>query len=138
MSEKESKAQVSEPAAVYTAALLDRPVGEITVRHLRELIREIVREEWGRPLYVDPEGYLVFPDERAYAAYLNVHPDKYPSELHAYYLDEHGFKICYSDWEPTPEKAQELREARRQIVHGETYRLEDVIKELGLEDIGDV
>jgi hypothetical protein len=138
MSKKESQAQVSEPAVAYTAALLDRPVGEITVRHLRELIREVVREEWRRPLYVDSEGYLVFPDERAYAAYLDAHPDKYPSELHAYYLDEHGFKIYYSDWEPTPEKARELDKARRQIAKGETYRLEDVIKELGLEDIGNV
>lgn len=138
MSEKESKAQVSESTAAYTAALLDRPVGEITVRHLRELIREIVREEWRRPLYVDSEGYLVFPDEGAYVAYLDAHPDRYPSEVRAYYLDEHGFKIRYSDWEPTPEKARELEEARRQIAQGETHRLEDVIEELGLGDIGDV
>ena len=81
---------------------------------------------------VDAEGYLVFPDENAYAAYLDAHPDRYPSELYAYYLDERGFKISYSDWEPTSEKAQELDKARRQIAQGGTYRLEDVIEELGL------
>lgn len=135
MSEKEPKVGVREPAVAYTAGLLDRPVGEITVRQLRELIREVVREEWHRPLYVDPEGYLVFPDERGYATYLDAHPDRYPSELRAYYLDEHGFKVCYSDWEPTPEKARELEEAKKEP----TVPLEEVraeLRELGLDVCG--
>jgi hypothetical protein len=73
-----------------------------------------VREE-GRPIVeIDDEGYLVFRDETTYAAYLDAHPDKYPSELRAYYIDPHGFKVHYSDYELTPEKVEELEAIRRE------------------------
>ena len=43
-------------------------------------------------------------------------------------MDPHGFKVHYSDYEPTPEKARELEEIRREpTVDGET-----VFEELGL------
>jgi hypothetical protein len=51
--------------------------------------------------------------------------------------DEQRFRAIYCDYEPTPEKAKELNEARKQIVEGKVHRLEDVIERLGLE-VGDV
>ncbi|TEU21976.1 MAG: hypothetical protein E3J21_01005 [Anaerolineales bacterium] len=115
----------------------DRSVGDMTVGELRALIREILEEERRRDYYIDEEGSLVFFSEEAYADYLDKQEGKLPSEVNAYFFDEQGWRCSYSDWEPTPEKARELDEARRQIAEGKVHRLEDVIKELGLE-IGDV
>jgi hypothetical protein len=112
--------RAAESAVAYTAqpgtvsAEAARRVSDLTVAELRGIIRDIVREEQ-RPLVdVDDEGYLVFRDEASYVAYLDSHPDKYPSELHAYFIDPHGFKVHYSDYEPTPEKAKELEEIEQE------------------------
>lgn len=52
--------------------------------------------------------------------------------MRAYFIDEQGYKAFYSDWEPTPEYAEELDEARREIAEGKVHAFEDVVKELGL------
>ncbi|TEU19407.1 MAG: hypothetical protein E3J21_03875 [Anaerolineales bacterium] len=130
MSEEENT--LRESTATYVTALLDRPVGEITVRQLRQIIQEVIREEQRAAVSIDAEGYLVFPDEASYAAYLDTQPDRDPSRIRAYFINEHGFKVLYSDWVPTPEKARELEEARRQITAGEVVDGEEVFRELGL------
>jgi len=91
---------------------LDQPVGIITVGDLRELVREVTREE--RRYYIDDDGYLVFLSEDAYADYLDKQEGKLPSEVRAYFMDEQGYKAFYSDWVPTPEYAKELDEARKE------------------------
>lgn len=125
--------EVHETPTTYVA---EQTVGQMNVADLRALIRQVIREE--QPFHLDENGYLVFHTEAAYAAYLRTQPDKYPSEINAYYIDEHGFKVYYSDYEPTPEKARDLEEARREIAEGKTQRLEDVITELGLVIIEDI
>jgi hypothetical protein len=118
--------------------ILDRPVASVTLGELvetfREVIHEVIREE--QEHYIDDEGYLVFSSERAYANYLNKQKGKLPSEVQAYFIDEHGVKVVYSDYEPTPEKARELAEARQRIAEGKAklYSLEEVAQELGLEE----
>jgi hypothetical protein len=138
--------QIAEAGVAYAADVeqqrpdlpaVDRSVGEMTVGELRALIRAVLEEERSRDYYIDEEGSLVFFSEEAYASYLDKQEGKLPSEVNAYFFDEQGWRCLYSDWEPTPEKARELDEARRQIAEGKVHRLEDVIKELGLE-IGDV
>ena len=76
-------------------------------------MRETLREEFA-PVSVDPRGYLVFPNEEQYAAYLGAFPDKLPSEVKAYFIDPQGFRVHYSDYEPTPKKARELDAARNE------------------------
>jgi len=73
------------------------------------------------------KGYLVFSSERAYAEYLDKQKGKLPSELQAYFIDEHGLKVVYSDYEPTPEKARGLAETRQRIAEGKAklYSLEE-------------
>jgi hypothetical protein len=138
--------QIAEAGVAYAADVeqqrpdlpaMDRSVGEMTVGELRALIRAVLEEERSRDYYIDEEGSLVFFSEEAYASYLDKQEGKLPSEVNAYFFDEQGWRCFYSDWEPTPEKARELDEARRQIAEGNVHRLKDVIKELGLE-IGDV
>jgi hypothetical protein len=142
----EAGKQITEARVAYAADVeqqrpdlpaMDRSVGEMTVGELRALIKAVLEEEWSRDYYIDEEGSLVFFSEEAYASYLDKQEGKLPSEVNAYFFDEQGWRCFYSDWEPTPEKARELDEARRQIAGGKVHRLEDVIKELGLE-IGDV
>ena len=142
----EARKQISEAKVAYVSDVErqrpdlpteDRSVGEMTVGELRALIRAVLEEERSRDYYIDEEGSLVFFSEEAYASYLDKQEGKLPSEVNAYFFDEQGWRCFYSDWEPTPEKARELDEARRQIAEGKVHRLEDVIKELGLE-IGDV
>jgi hypothetical protein len=142
----EAEKQIAEAGVAYVADVEqqrpdlpaeDRPVGDMTAGELRALIREVLEEERRRDYYIDKEGNLVFFSEKAYAEYLDKQEGKLPGEVNAYFFDEQGWRCFYSDWEPTPEKAKELDEARRQIAEGKVHRLEDVIKELGLE-IGDV
>jgi hypothetical protein len=113
-----------------TKLALDKPIGVLTVGELKELIRDVLREE--RSYYIDDEGCLVFLSEEAYADYLEKQGGKLPSEVRAYFIDEQGYKAFYSDWEPPPEYAKELDEARREIAEGKVYSFEEVVKELGL------
>jgi hypothetical protein len=110
----------------------EQTVGQMSIADLKDLVRQAIREE--QAFHLDDKGYLVFHNEAAYTAYLHTQPDKYPSEIRAYFIDEHGFKVYYSDYEPTPEKARDLEKARREIAEEKTHRFEDVIAELGLED----
>lgn len=93
---------------------LDQPINSLTVGDLKELVREVIREEQRKEYYIDDEGYLVFASEEAYVAYLDKQEGKLPSEVKAYFIDKQGFKAFYSDWEPTPEKAKELEEIRQE------------------------
>ena len=142
----EAERQIAEVGVAYAADVEqqrpdvlaeDRSVGEMTVGELRALIRAVLEEERHRDYYIDEEGSLVFFSEEAYADYLNKQEGKLPSEVNAYFFDEQGFKAVYCDYEPTPEKARELDEARKQIAEGKVHRLEDVIERLSLE-VGDV
>ena len=108
---------------------LDQPIGTMTAGDLKELVREVVREE--QCYYIDEEGYLVFFSEDDYADYLDKQEGKLPSEVRAYFIDEQGYKAFYSDWVPTPEYAKELEEARQEIAEGKVHAFEDVVKELG-------
>ncbi len=95
-------------------------------------IRRVLREEQRWEAYLDDEGYWVFADEDAYRRYLNRQKGKLPGEVRAYYLDTHGLKVRYSDWEPTPEKAQELESSRQ----GKTMPASAVwaeLREMGVE-----
>jgi len=106
--------------------ILDRPVASVTLGELVETFREVIREE--REHYIDDEGYLVFSSERAYTEYLGKQKGKLPSEIQAYFIDEQGLKVVYSDYEPIPEKARELAETRQRIAEGKAklYSLEAV------------
>ncbi len=125
MSEKDTP-----PATVSAEA--SRRIAALTVAELHVIIPPQERDEQRPLIDVDDEGYLVFRDEASYAAYLDAHPDKYPSELRAYFIDPHGLKVYYGDYEPTPEKARELEEIRREIAEGQVVDAEEAFKELGL------
>ncbi len=114
--------------------ILDQPIANLTLRELVETFREVIRQE--REHYIDDEGFLVFSTERAYAEYLDKQKGKQPSEVQAYFIDEHGFKVVYSDYEPIPQKSRELTETRKRIAEGRAklYSLEEVARELGLEE----
>jgi len=96
MSEKEpTDTSSSDRLAEAGVAYATRRVADLTVAELRDLIRQVVHEAQRPTVKIDDEGYLVFPDQASYVAYLDAHPDKYPSELNAYYIDPHGFKVYY-------------------------------------------
>ena len=115
-------------------AVLDKPVTALTLRELVETFQEVIRRE--QEFYIDDEGFLVFSTERAYAEYLDKQKGKQPSEVQAYFIDEHGLEVVYSDYEPTPQKSRELTETRKKIAEGgaKLYNLEEVTQELGLEE----
>lgn len=142
----EAERQIAEAGVAYATGVEqqrsdlpaeDRPVGDMTAGELRALIREVLEEERRKDYYIDQEGNLVFFSEKAYAGYLDKREGKLPSEVNAYFFDEQGFKAVYCDYVPTPEKARQLEEARKQIAEGKVQSLEDVIERLGLK-VGDV
>ncbi|MCS7187180.1 MAG: hypothetical protein N3B10_01140 [Armatimonadetes bacterium] len=105
-----------------------KTVAEMTVEELKELIRQVVAEQ--REYFLDEDGWLVFTSEEAYARYLERHPDKMPSELKACFIDEHGIKAYYSDYELTEEGLKRLEEARKDIEAGRIYTWDEIKREL--------
>ena len=88
-----------------------RTVSALTPRDLEQIVQRAVRQALHdeiKSVRVDPRGYLIFPNEQEYAAYLKTQPDKLPSEVKAYFIDPQGFRVHYSDYELTPKKAREL------------------------------
>lgn len=79
---------------------------------MRVIARQVLREEL-TSVQVDSRGYVVFPNEEEYVAYLKTQPDKLPSEIKAYFIDPQGFRVHFGDYEPTPKKARELRERKK-------------------------
>ncbi len=78
----------------------DRTAGELTVNELRDLIREIVREELHSDYAIDDDGRLAFVTEEGYARYVAKQGGRRPSEINAYYLDANGRKATYPDGQP--------------------------------------
>jgi len=109
---------------------LQHHVSNLTIGDLKELIREVIREELENSFYIDAEGYLVFASEKAYADYLDKQMGKLPGEVRAYFIDEQGFKCRYSDFEPTTKKVEELSKIKTEL----TIEGEQVWKEL--RDLG--
>lgn len=90
---------------------------ELTPQELMEMMRttmrQVLREEIAS-VRVDPQGYLIFPNEKEYATYLKTQSDKLPSEIKAYFIDPQGFRVHYSDSELTSKKARELKERKKE------------------------
>ncbi len=115
---------------------LDQPLSSITVGDLKELMQDWMREAIAKrrgDYFLDDDGYLVFTTEEAYAAYLDRHEAKLPSEVRAYFIDDQGYKTRYSDWEPTPEYADELDTAEKEIAAGKVHDFGHIVAELGLD-----
>lgn len=108
-----------------------KTVAGLTVEELAQLVRQIVHDELKMACTVDEQGYLVFRAEDTYARYVTLLGKK-PSQVNAYWVDEHGLKIRYSDNEVTPELARELEKARKEIEVGNYISHEQLRKELGL------
>lgn len=108
-----------------------KKVADLTVEEFVRLVKQIVHEELKGTCTVDEEGNLVFRDEESYARYLEL-TGKRPSEVKAYWIDEHGLKVRYSDDEVTPELMREIEEAKREAEEKGTIPYEQVRKELGL------
>jgi len=93
-----------------------RPLNQLTTNDLKEVVQAAVHEALRAEIasvHVDSRGYIIFPNEEEYAAYLKTQPDKLPSEIKASFIDPQGLRVHYSDYEPTPKKARELDAARR-------------------------
>lgn len=104
---------------------------ELTADDLKEIVRSAVREvlrEEITSVRLDSRGYLIFPNEAEYAAYLETQKDKLPSEVKALFIDEQGFRVRYSDYEPTPKKARELDAARGEQTVPDTVVRDDLQK----------
>lgn len=93
-----------------------KAIKELTADDLQAIVQKAVHEAMRAEITsvrVDSRGYLIFPNEAEYAAYLETQKGKLPSEVKAVFIDAQGFRVRYSDFEPTPKKAKELEEARK-------------------------
>ncbi len=105
-------------------------IGNLTMQQLRDIIREVVREE-GLPRWrTDKEGNLLFLFEEDYAAYLAEQKGKLPSEVKAYFIDEQGFTVRYADEVPTAKTRKRIEKAKREIAEGKGWSLEEVTQRL--------
>jgi len=113
-------------------AVLDRSVGELTLRELRDFIRQVIREEGFSRWRTDQDGNRLFLFEEDYAAYLATQKDKLPSEVAAYFIDEQGFTVRYADEAPTAKTRQRMARAKREIAAGKGLTLEEARQRLRL------
>ncbi len=87
---------------------LEHPLTSLTWADLKELVRQVLREERERELYINADGYLVFATEAGYRRYLETQKGKAPGKVKASYVDKQGYQCVYSDWEFTPEYAKQV------------------------------
>ena len=106
--------------------ILDRSVSDLTVDELRNIIRDIIREEGFTRWRTDSEGNRIFLSEDDYALYLAEHKNKFPSEVKAYYIDNQGFTVQYADELPTAKTRNRVNKARKEISEGKGLNLEEV------------
>jgi len=106
---------------------LNRNISDLTVEELREIIREIIREETFSRWRIDSEGNRIFLLEEDYASYLAKQKGKLPSEVNAYYIDNQGFTIRYEDGVPTARTQKRIEKAKKDISEGKglSLRLRD-------------
>lgn len=117
-----------------SAALASRPLSELYVEDLQqiirstftELIREIVRQEQRPSYYVDDAGHKIFFNEYSYSRFVEGHPGKRPSELRASFIDAQGYRCHYSDYEMKPKVAAQ----RRRRASGKTVSADEMTKRL--------
>lgn len=109
---------------------LQGSIGNLTMRQLRDIIREVVREEGGSRWRTDRKGNLLFLFEADYAAYLAEQKGKLPSEVKAYFIDEQGFTVRYADEVPTAKTRKRLEKAKRELAEGKGLSLEEVRQRL--------
>jgi hypothetical protein len=83
-----------------TTQNLDRPVSDLTISELKDLIREVLSEAQHPDYHIDDDGRLAFTTEDAYAAYLARQAGRRPSEINAYYFDANGRKATFPDDRP--------------------------------------
>jgi hypothetical protein len=105
-------------------------VGNLTLRELRDIIREVVREEVSSRWRVDKDGNLIFLFEEDYAAYLAKQKSKLPSGVRAYFIDEQGFTVRYADEVPTAKTWRRIEDAKREIAEGKGLSLGEVRQRL--------
>ncbi len=123
-----------------TASLtLRKPIGQLNVKDLKnlireifeELVREIVRQEQRPSYYLDESGHKVFFNEYAYSRFVESHPNKLPSELNASFIDAQGFRCHYSDYKLKPSMVSKLRRSPRDKSMPST-ELKKRLKKLGV------
>ncbi|MBI1925395.1 hypothetical protein HYR99_14230 [Candidatus Poribacteria bacterium] len=109
-----------------TQTALDRPIGSLTLQELRDIIRQVVREEAFSLWRTDKDGNLIFLFEEDYAAYLAQQKGKLRSEINAYFMDEQGFTVRYADEVPTARTRRRIEQAKQEIAEGKGLSLEEV------------
>ena len=110
--------------------VLERPIGNLTLRELHDVIRQIVHKEGFSRWRTDKDGNLIFLFEEDYAAYLAKQKDKLPGEVNAYFIDEQGFTVRYADEIPTAKTRKRLEQAKREIAEGKGLSLEEARQRL--------
>ena len=113
-----------------TQTPLDCSIGNLTLRELRDIIRQVVREEAFSCWRTDKDGNLIFLFEEDYAAYLAEQKGKFPSEVKAYSIDEQGFTVRYADEVPTARTRKRIEKAKQEIAEGKGLSLEEVRQRL--------
>ena len=109
---------------------LDRHIGDLTLEELRDIVRQVVREEALLRCRIGRDGSLIFLYEEDYAAYLAKQEGKLPSEVNACFIDEQGFTVSYADEVPTAGTRRRIERAKREIAVGKGLSLEEVRKNL--------
>lgn len=104
---------------------MDRPLSDMTLSELRDIIRDVIREEGFSRWRIDKDGNIVFLFEEDYEKYLTEQKDKLPGEVKAYFIDEQGFTVRYADEIPSTRTRRRIEKAKQEIAEGKGLSLEE-------------
>jgi hypothetical protein len=105
---------------------LDKHIEEITLQDLRDIVRQIVREEISSRWRIDDEGNIIFLFEEDYMDYLNKRKGELPSEINAFFINKQGFTVQYADEILTLKAKKRIEKAKQEIADGKGLSLAEV------------
>jgi hypothetical protein len=105
---------------------LDKPVGEITLQDLQDIVRQVVREEIPSRWRIDDKGNIIFLFEEDYIDYINKRKGESSSEINAFFINDQGFTVRYADEILTAKAKKRIEKAKQEIAEGKGLSLEEV------------
>ena len=109
---------------------VNKTVGELTVQDFQDIVRKIVREEMSSNWRIDNEGNIIFLFEEDYIDYISKRKEESSLEINAFFIDDQGFTVRYTDEELTAKAKKRIEKAKMEIAKGKGINLEEIKQRL--------
>jgi len=109
---------------------IDEPIKDLTVQELRNIIRQLIREETSSRWRIDDDGNIIFLFEEDYINYIDKRKGESPSDINAFFIDDQGFTVRYIDETIKAKAKRRIEKAKQDIANGKGLSLEEAKKRI--------